>query len=631
MTTTTLDERSQLEETWAGPRGFLGWLADTDHKSIGLRFIVTAFVVFALAGVLALLVRIQLSQAENSFLGPEAYNQVFTVHGTAMMFLFAVPVVMGLGTYFVPLMIGARDVAFPRLIAYAYWTYLVGCVLLFAGLFVGSGPDQGWFSYPPLAEALHSPGKGVDVWAQTVTFSELSMIALAINLIVTILKGRTPGMSLNRMPLFVWSILVTSFMIVFAMTSVAIASFFLSADRLVGTHFFTTSGGGDALLWQHLFWYFAHPEVYIIFLPATGIISELVTTYTRRPIFGYTAVVFSQISIGLISFGVWVHHMFATGLPELASSFFSAATFLVVLPTGVQIFCWLATMWGGRPRFGVPFLYVLGFLFIFVRGGLSGVTFASVPIDSQVHDTFYVVGHLHDVLIGGAVFPVLGGLWYWFPKLTGRIASETWGRVAFGFLFVGQNLTFAPMHLAGLEGQPRRVYTYLADSGWEGLNQLISSGALILAVGVVTYVGTLALALRRGERAGRDPWQGPSFEWAADSPPPRYNFVRQPVAEGRDPMWCRGPGAPVVVGMPTDEREILLTTVLDAEPHRRHEQPGPSVWPFAAAMATGVTFVMAIWTPWGIVVGSSLLLVAVVLWGWPRRDEAHPPLGSEHP
>ncbi|HEX6589158.1 MAG TPA: cytochrome c oxidase subunit I [Longimicrobiales bacterium] len=642
MTTTTyaddpqLDriaqERAELEHTYRREPGVLSWLADTDHKSVGLRIVVTAFVMFSLAGLLAAGMRAQLAQAENTLLGPEAYNQFFTMHGTTMMFLFAVPVMLGMGTYFVPLMIGTREVAFPKLIAFAYWTYLIGCLLLWVGFLTGNGPDEGWFSYAPLSEILYSPGKGVDIWSQTVTFSEVSGIALAINLIVTILKCRTPGMSLNRMPIFVWSMLVTSFMVVFAMTSVATATIFLASDRLIDTKFFDPTGGGDALLWQHLFWYFAHPEVYIIFLPATGMMSEMITTYTRRPIFGYTAVVFSQIAIGLISFGVWVHHMFATGLPELAASFFSAATFAVVLPTGVQIFCWLATIWAGKPRFSVPFLWALGFFFVFVRGGLTGVIVASVPLDTQVHDTFFVVAHLHDVLIGGAVFPLLGALWYWWPKWTGRLAPNALGYTAFALVFIGQNLTFFPMHIAGLEGQPRRVYTYMADSGWQWLNQLETIGALFMALGMLTYLIAFVVSFRRGAVAGSNPWDGPTFEWAAESPPARYNFVRQPVAEGRDAMWCRVAGTepPHVIGMPTDRRELLLTTVLDAVPHRRKKQPGPSIWPFLTALAVGVMFVFVVWTPWAILVGSALLLPAMLMWGWPRRSW-HGPFGAEHP
>src|SRR3954465_14668155 len=452
--TTTLGDHDVLARTWGRPRGILGWFSATDHKSIGLRFIFTALIFLALGGVLALTMRTQLARPENHLVSPQLYNQVFSVHGTTMMFLFAVPVMMGLGIYLVPLMIGTRNVIFPRLLAYAYWVYLIGGLFLYTGLLTGNGPPAGWFSYTPLAESTFDPTKGSDIWAQTITFTEISMMAVAVTLIITILKQRAPGMSLNRVPLFVWSILVTSFMVVFAMTTIATASFFLAADRLIDTRFFDEQRGGDPLFWQHLFWLFGHPEVYIIFLPATGIISHLVTTFSRRPMFGYTAIVFATIATGIISFGVWVHHMFATGLPQLGLSFFSASSLIVTIPTAIQLFCWIATLWSGRPQWRVPLLFVLGFFFILVRGGLTGVMLASVPFDLQAHDTYFVVGHLHDVLIGGAVFPLIGGLIYWYPKFTGRLTSEIAGRWAFAPLFIGQTLTFFPPTLLGLNGQP---------------------------------------------------------------------------------------------------------------------------------------------------------------------------------
>jgi cytochrome c oxidase subunit I+III len=603
---------------WSRRPGLRARLAEVDHKVIGFRFVATAFAMFAAAGVLALLMRTQLAQPGGAVLGPRAYHQVFTVHGTTMMFLFAVPVWMGLGTWMVPLMIGARTVAFPRLIAFAYWTYLIGCGLLYVGLLSGGGPDQGWFSYVPLANKLYSPGKGVDVWAQTITFSEVSMIALATNLIVTIFKLRAPGMSLHRMPIFVWAMLVTSFMVLFAMTTVALASMFLASDRLVATQFFAVSGTGDPLLWQHLFWYFAHPEVYIIFLPATGVMSQLIIDFSRRPMFGYTAIVFALIAVGFLSFGVWVHHMFATGVPTLAATFFTASTLFVSVPTAVQIFCWTATLWAGRPHVRTPLLFAFGFFFIFIRGGLSGVTLASVPIDLQVHDTYYVVGHLHDVLIGGSVFPLLGGIFYWFPKWTGRMPSETGGRWAFALIFLGQNATFLPMHFLGIDGMPRRVYTYLEATGWGGLNLIETAGAFALAAGVVVYGATLLRGWRAGPPAGPDPWQGSGLEWTTSSPPPPHNYDAVPVVEGRYAAWEGSDPRPVVTGLALDRRDTLITSLLDAVPQRRVESPGPSMWPVAAAAAMGVAFIGAMYTPWAIVVGGALILPALVAWGWPH-------------
>jgi cytochrome c oxidase subunit 1 len=609
-----------VRETWGTPRGVAGWFTTVDHKTIGLRFIGTALFFMALGGALALTMRTQLARPDNHLLSPQLYNQLFTVHGTTMMFLFAVPVMMGLGIYLVPLMIGTRNVIYPRLLAYAYWVYLIGGLFLYSGLLTGNGPPAGWFSYTPLAESPFDPTKGSDIWAQTITFTEISMMAVAVTLIITILKQRAPGMSLNRVPLFVWSILVTSFMVVFAMTTIATASFFLAADRLINTRFFVERSGGDPLLWQHLFWLFGHPEVYIIFLPATGIVSHLVTTFSRRPMFGYTPIVFATIATGIISFGVWVHHMFATGLPQLGMSFFTASSLLVTIPTAIQLFCWIATLWSGRPQWRVPLLFVLGFFFILVRGGLTGVMLASVPFDLQAHDSYFVVGHLHDVLIGGAVFPLMGALLYWYPKFTGRMPSEIAGRWSFALLFIGQNLTFFPMHILGLQGMPRRTYTYLASSGWGGLNQLETIGSYILALGVVVSVANLILSAFSGAAAGNDPWRADTLEWATTSPPPPGNFALLPVVESRDPNWdqTRPEDRPVVTGLRPERREVLFTTALDALPSRRIELPGPTVWTFAAALGTGVGLVMLIFTPWGLVVGTLLAAAPLIVWAWPK-------------
>jgi cytochrome c oxidase subunit 1 len=620
MTVATKPERDVLARTWGSPRGIGGWFASVDHKAVGLRFIGTALFFLALGGALAVMMRTQLARPESQVLSPQLYNQFFSVHGTTMMFLFAVPVMMGLGIYLVPLMIGTRNVVFPRLVAYAYWVYLFGGLFLYAGLLAGHGPPAGWFSYTPLSEAQFDPTKGSDIWAQMITFTEISMLALAVTLIITILKQRAPGMSLNRIPLFVWSILVTSFMVVFAMTTIATAStLMLAADRLINTRFFVEREGGDPILWQHLFWLFGHPEVYIIFLPGTGIISHLVTTFSRRPMFGYTAIVFATVATGIISFGVWVHHMFAVGMPQLGLSFFTASSLIVTIPTAIQLFCWIATLWSGRPQWRVPLLFVLGFFFILVRGGLTGVMLASVPVDLQLHDTFFVVGHLHDVLIGGAVFPLIGALLYWYPKFTGRMPSEAAGRWSFALLFIGQNLTFFPMHILGLHGMPRRTYTYLASTGWGSLNFLETIGAYILALGVLVTVGNLVLSVFFGRRAGDNPWMADTLEWATASPPPPGNFVALPVVESRDPLWdpVAPEERPVVLGISPDTREVLFTTALDAIPARRIPLPGPTVWPFFAAVGTTIGLVMLIFNPWGLVVGTALAIPPLIIWAWP--------------
>jgi cytochrome c oxidase subunit I+III len=610
----------ELHESWSARPGVWGWLTNVDHKSVAKRYIVTALVFFALGGVDALLMRVQLAMPENQFIGPDLYNQLFTVHGTTMMFLFAVPIMEAIGLYFVPLMIGTRNVAFPRLNLFGYYCFLFGGVLLYVGLFTNTGPDTGWFSYVPLSGPEFAPGKRVDVWGWTVTFTEIAAIISAIEIIVTVFKQRAPGMTLNRMPIFVWAMLITAFTVLIAMTTVAVASLFLAMDRMVGigTHFFNPAEGGDALLWQHLFWFFGHPEVYIIFIPATGMVSTLVAAFTGREVFGYPAIVLSMLATAIIGYGVWVHHMFATPAPELGKSFFTAASVMIAIPNGVQIFCWIGTIWAGRPRLQTPLLYVLGFVFLFMIGGLSGVMISSVPLDLQVHDSFFIVAHFHYVLVGGSVFPLFGALYYWFPKLTGRLLSDTLGKWQFGTFFLALNLTFFPMHFLGLMGMPRRVYTYLDGMGWAELNLLATIGAFGIALSVLLFVVNVVRALRVGPRAGDNPWGAAELEWATSSPPPPYNFAHIPVVEGRYALWKRSPDAPVVTGLRTDRREVLLTTTMDAEPEGKNEQPGPTIWPLAAAVAIAVFFVGSIFTAWAAVFGSALLFPALVLWAWPR-------------
>jgi cytochrome c oxidase subunit 1 len=615
------DTVRQLEVTWRPEPGLLGWLRRVDHKSIGVRYIVTAFVFFLLGGIEAAVMRAQLARPEAGVLGPDAYNQFFTMHGTTMMFLFAVPVMDAVALYLVPLMIGARNVAFPKLNAYGYWVYLFGGVFLYVMFFLNTGPDTGWFSYVPLAGPEFSPGKRVDVWAQTITFTEISALVAAVEIIVTIFKNRAPGMTLHRMPLFVWAMLVQAFMVLFAMPWIATASQFLAMDRLVGTHFFNPAEGGDVLLWQHLFWFFGHPEVYLILVPALGFVSSIVTTFTRRQVFGYPAMVLSLIATAVLGFGLWVHHMFATGLPALGESFFSASSMMIAIPSGIQIFCWIATIWMGRPRFAVPLLFVLGFVIVFVIGGLSGVMVASVPVDQVVHDTYFVVAHFHYVLVGGAVFPLFGAFYYWFPKVTGRMLDERLGRWHFWLFFIGVNLTFFPMHQLGLEGMPRRVYTYLAEMGWGDLNLLASVGAAVVVVSVAIFLVNVARSLLAGAGVGDDPWGADTLEWATSSPPRPYNFAFIPVVESRAPLWQTFGPLPAVAGLRTDVQEVLLTTLLDAEPDSRHRHPPPTIWPLLAAVATAVTFITLIFTPWGAVIGLPLLFAGFLGWAWPRgRD-----------
>ena len=611
---------AELERSWYVPRGLIGWFSVVDHRTIARRYIITAFGFFLFAGILAALMRVQLAVPDNHFLGPDIYNQVFTTHGTMMMFLFAVPIMEAMGVYLVPLMIGTRNVAFPRLNTFSYFVYLFGGLMLTATMLMNTAPDVGWFAYVPLAGPDFGPGKRADFWAQLITFTEVSGLAVAVELVATIVKTRAPGMSLDRMPLFVWSMLVTSFMVIFAMPSVVTSSTFLLLDRLVGTHFYNPAEGGDALLWQHLFWFFGHPEVYIIFVPALGIVSSIITTFTGRPVFGYPAMVVSLVATGFIGFGLWVHHMFATGLPQLGLTYFTAASMVIAIPSGIQIFCWIASLWRGRPRFETPLLFVMGFIAIFVLGGLSGVTLAALPFDLQVHDTYYVVAHFHYVLIGGALFPLVGGIYYWFPKMTGRMMDDHLGRITFWILFAGFNVTFFPMHILGIQGMPRRVYTYPAELGWGPLNLLSSAGALLLLTGGLVFVYSLVRAAYAGAPASDNPWGADTLEWSVSSPPPVYNFLHIPVVEGANALWDRTVDAPIVVGLRSDCREVLVTTVMDATPSNTCSYPEPSIWPFLCAVVTSAFFIGSIFTPWALPVAIVPLTVTLVGWFWPNDD-----------
>ena len=616
---------ARLDLAWRRPPGIVGWLATVDHKEIGRRYILTALGFLVLGGIMALFMRLQLARPDNAMIGAERYNQLFSMHGSTMMFLFAVPVMEGVAVYIIPLMLGTRSTAFPRLNAFSYYMYLFGGLMLWIAFVLNMAPDVGWFEYTPLSGPQYSPGKHTDIWAQMVTYTEVAALAAAVVLVCTILKARAPGMTLARMPLFAWAMLVEGIMIIFAMPAVAlVTTVLLIPDRLVGTQFFNAGEGGDALLFQHMFWFFGHPEVYIIFLPATGFVSVIVETFCRRPVFAHSVVVLALISTGILSFGLWVHHMFATGLPRVGYSFFTAASISVSVPTGLQIFCWLATMWDGRPRFEVPMLYVVGFIFTFVIGGLTGVILAAVPLDLQLHDTYFVVAHLHYVLIGGAVFPLLGIFTYWFPKITGRMMNERLGKIGFWLVFFGFHATFLPMHWSGMLGMPRRVYTYPAGLGLEVPNLISTVGAFFLAFGVVLFVVNGLLSLYRGAIAGPNPWGAASLEWATSSPPPVYNFEHMPVVDSDTPLWDTDGELPVVSGLRVDEKEMLLTTVVAATPDVREPVPQASLWPFVSACAVGLVFAASIFSAWAVPFGLIPCGIALIAWFWPKDMKRHP-------
>lgn len=532
-----------LERVWGNLPG-LGTLAAVNHTTIGLRFMVTGLLFFLVAGLLGMVIRTQLAQPEQDIITPELYAQAFTMHGTLMMFLFAIPVLEGLAMYLIPKMIGARDLIFPRLSAFGYYCYLFGGMIVLSSLFLGIAPDTGWFMYTPLSNAEYSPGLGADFWLLGITFVEISAISAGVELVVSILRSRTNGMTLRTMPIFCWYILAMAFMILFGFPPLILGSILLELERAAGWIYFDTEGGGDPLLWQHLFWLFGHPEVYILFLPAAGIVSTIIPVFAQRPILGYRWIVLSIILTGFISFGLWVHHMFTVGIPQLAQAFFSVASMLIAVPIGIQIFAWLGTLLTGNVKYGLPMLWIFGFLFIFVAGGLTGVMVALVPFDWQVHDTHFIVAHLHYVTVGGVFFPMIAGFYYWLPHFSGRASAEKLGRWAFWLTFIGFNMTFLIMHLTGLLGMPRRVYTYSADAGWDWLNLISSVGGFVMALGIAMIIIDIILHFCFGNKAPPNPWNADTLEWAMPTPPtPIISLacllLRHGIRFGMRTIWLR--------------------------------------------------------------------------------------------
>jgi cytochrome c oxidase subunit I+III len=621
----TLAER--LDSMWRERPGLATWLTTVDHKKIGVKYIYTSFVFFVIGGIQSLIMRAQLTDAGLNLVNPEAYNQLFSMHGITMMFLFAMPMFSGFGNYFVPLMIGTRDMAFPRLNAFGYWAFLGAGIFLYSSFLVGQAPNDGWFNYPPQALRLFTPGLNADFYSLGVIFLGVSSTGGAINFIVTILKMRAPGMTLNRMPIFVWGELAMALQIVFALPFLTAAAAMLLLDRRFGFHFYDAANGGDPVLWQHLFWFFGHPEVYIIALPGFGMVSALIPTLSRRPMVGYTYIVLAEMATALIGFGVWVHHMFATGLPTLTLSFASAASMMVVIPTGVQFFAWLATMVTGKLVLKTPTLFVLGFIVIFVLGGLTGPILGLVPVDHQVHDTYFVVAHFHYVLVGSAVFPMFAAFYYWLPKITGKLMDERRGKWSFWALFAGFNLTFFPHHILGLLGMPRRIYTYDAGLGWEIHNVISTIGAFLFALGVLVTVINFVRSLRGGAPAGNDPWEGETLEWATSSPPPPYNFETIPTVRSRQPVWDqpelrKGAQPPEQGGYTLESgHETLSTSILDATPQAIVHMPHASPWPFALTLGITVLFYGLLTGSWVVtLIGAIGGVVGLMGWFWPKDE-----------
>ena len=596
--------------------GLISWLTTVDHKKIGFLYGIFALFFFLVGGFEALLIRLQLMTPNGTVLTAQQYNTMFTMHGTTMIFLAVMPLSAAFFNFIMPLQIGARDVAFPRLNAFSLWTFVAGAIILNLGWFMSAGaPDAGWTGYAPLTSKTYTPDHSVDMWIMGLQLLGVASIAASLNFIVTIINMRAPGMTMMRLPVFTWMTLITAFLIVLSFPFITVALVEIMMDRLFGTSFFEVSGGGMPILWQHLFWVFGHPEVYILILPAMGIISEILPTFARKPLFGYPIVVFSGASIGFLGFSVWSHHMFTTGMGTVATAAFSLATMAIAVPTGVKIFNWIGTLWGGHISMRTPMMFALGFVWMFMVGGFSGVMHSAAPADAQQQDSYFVIAHFHYVLIGGSMFALLAGIHFWFPLMFGRKIGEFWGKLSFWVIFAGFNITFFPMHFLGLNGMPRRTFTYDGNLGWNSANYIATVGALILGVGIFIYFAVMVYTYFKGEKVGKDVWDARTLEWSLPNPPPEYNYRVIPTVHARDAFWY----------MKQNKEQIAKEDAAHAKEEAAHggiHMPHQSIYPFVASLGMliagiGISVIDSDPTPgfWGKKIGVTMIGGVVMLAG----------------